>query len=259
MADFRTTSVPSLPAYDAGWAFFLDVDGTLLDHARSPDAVAVDPALPALLHALHKSAVGAVALVSGRALADVDELLSTHFLPAAGQHGIERRDAGGRMHLQTWGETLFRRAAEQLRTFSAARPGLLLEDKGYTLATHYRQAPELQEEVRGAVESALSLLGPAFEMQRGRMVFEIKPRGIDKGTAITDFMGEGPFAGRTPVFIGDDDTDEHGFRVVNQAGGISIKVGPGPSVARWRIDNPAAVRRWLEGWLAATSHREAAT
>lgn len=247
-----------LPDYDSNWAFFLDLDGTLIEHAASPDAVVVDPGLPKLLHSLHRAAGGAVALVSGRALPDMDSLLSTAFLPSAGQHGIERRDADGRMHLQAWGDTLLRRASEQLRKFAASRPGVLVEDKGNTIAMHYRQASERKDEVRQAVDAALDLLGPAFELQRGRMVFEIKPRGIDKGTAIADFMLEGPFAGRTAVFIGDDDTDEHGFRIINDSGGLSIKVGQGPSTARWRMKNPTEVRQWLEGWLAAQTLREPA-
>jgi trehalose 6-phosphate phosphatase len=121
----------------------------------------------------------------------------------------------------------------------------VLENKGMTLALHYRRAPELGELAAREMHGIAERLGDGFEMQTGKLVYEIKPSGKNKGSAIAEFMREPPFAGRLPVFIGDDLTDEHGFEVVNRLGGHSVKVGPGRSRARWRLANAAAVREWL--------------
>ena len=239
----------TLPAYDLNWAFFLDIDGTLVDQAPTPDTVHVDGALHPMLEELRAATGGAVALVSGRALMDMDALFPLKRLAAAGQHGIERRDAQGVVHVRAFGEAPLRQAARQLLRFVARRQGLMLEDKGYTLALHYRMAPQYEAEVRRAAEATLSTLGTGFELQRGKMVYEIKPGGTDKGTAVEAFMSEAPFSGRIPVFLGDDRTDEFGFEVVNRLGGYTIKVGEGESVARWRLPNPATARAWLAGWL----------
>ena len=129
--------------------------------------------------------------------------------------------------------------------------GLVLEDKGASVALHFRLAPQLEQAALDAVREASAPLGSAVQVQGGKMVWELKPAGADKGTAIEEFMREPPFAGRTPVFLGDDVTDEHGFRVVNRLGGHSIKVGAGDSAARWRLPDPAAARAWLREWLNA--------
>jgi trehalose 6-phosphate phosphatase len=236
---------PPLPAASASWALFLDVDGTLLEHAERPDAVRVDPALGRLLAQLHRATAGALALVSGRAVADLDALFAPLVLPAAGQHGLERRDAAGRIHLHPFPVPALRRAAARLAEFAARHAGLLLEDKGLNLALHYRQAPQFADAARGAASAAAAELGGGFELQAGKMVIEIKPGGRDKGLAIEEFMREPPFHGRTPVFVGDDATDEYGFGVVNRLGGHAIKVGAGPSGARWRLADAAQVREWL--------------
>ena len=125
-------------------------------------------------------------------------------------------------------------------------PELLVEDKGMSIAVHYRQAPQFAGEVRRMLGECLVQCGDTFRLQEGKMVVELKPAGQDKGTAIIEFMNEAPFRGRIPVFIGDDITDEHGFVAVNNLGGHSVKVGPGSSAARWRIPNVTAVRAWLE-------------
>ena len=244
-----------MPAFSTDWAVFLDIDGTLLEHVERPDAVRPDPALGKLLVGLHEATAGALALISGRPVAELDALFAPLRLPAAGQHGIERRDAGRKVHRHTFPVEPLRRTARQLGEFAASHSGLLLEDKGHSLALHFRLAPQLAGAAREAVEKALAALGPDFEMQAGKLVFEIKPGGRDKGTAIEEFMAEAPFVGRLPVFVGDDTTDEFGFANVNRIGGHSIKVGPGPSTARWRLDDAVAVRNWLGAYVRYAATR----
>jgi trehalose 6-phosphate phosphatase len=240
------TAPPFIP--DA--AFFLDIDGTLLEHAERPDAVRASAAESRLLAALERAAGGAVALISGRPVADIDALFAPLRLPAAGQHGVERRNAAGRVHRHRFPQRALRRAAARIAQFAAGRRGLLLEDKGFNLALHFRLAPQLAGEARAALAEAAARLGPGFEVLEGKMVVELKPSGRDKGSAIEEFMREPPFAGRTPVFVGDDVTDEIGFSVVNRLGGHSVKVGAGATAARWRVADAAAVRAWLGEWAA---------
>lgn len=223
-------------------AFFLDVDGTLLEIADRPHEVRVDAELMVLLRALRNATGGALALISGRSLEDVDGLFASSAFCVAGQHGAERRDAAGKLHRHRAPRARLRSAGERLRRIAATHPGLSLEDKGMNFALHYRLAPQLGPKLRKAMREIIGELGSGFELQAGKMVFEIKPKGFDKGSAILEFMREAPFRGRTPVFIGDDHTDEYGFRAVNRLRGDSIKVGAGPSQARWRVPDAAAVR-----------------
>ena len=238
-----------VPSWRPDWAFFLDFDGTLIDIAVTPESVAATPAEIGLLGALHRATGGALALISGRSIARMDELLSPLVLPAAGQHGAERRDAQGRRHRYRFPAQALRPVAGGIRNFAARHRGLVFEDKGASVALHYRLAPELASAAFEAVREAAEPLGDAVEVQGGKMVVELKPAGCDKGRAIESFMQEPPFAGRVPVFIGDDLTDEYGFRVVNRLGGHSVKVGEGESAARYCLENPAATRAWLAGWL----------
>jgi trehalose 6-phosphate phosphatase len=233
------------PQAPDSWAFFLDIDGTLLEHSDRPDAVPADLAVVQLLAGLRAATGGALALISGRAVADIDAIFSPLRLPAAGLHGIERRDALGRMHTHALPQTPLRRESARLAAFAAQHAGLIFEDKGLSLALHFRQAPHLAQAANDIAATVAAELGNGFELQRGKMVIEIKPGGRDKGVAIEDFLREPPFTGRSPVFIGDDLTDEYGFSVVDRLGGHSIKVGPGDTVARWRLANAAAVREWL--------------
>jgi trehalose 6-phosphate phosphatase len=235
-----------MPPCSARWAFFLDIDGTLLDIAETPDAAEASRHEKSLVRKLHEVSGGALALVSGRSLAAIDELFAPLKIAAAGQHGVERRDASGRVHRGSYPRNRLQRAAEAVRDFAAAHDGLVFEDKGASFALHYRLAPALEEAARSVVRKAAASLGDWVEVQMGKMVIELKPAGRDKGVAIEEFLREPPFAGRAPVFIGDDITDEDGFRVVNRAGGHSIKVGEGRTVARWQVSDPAAVRAWLE-------------
>lgn len=239
------------PPFDPRWAWFLDIDGTLLDIAAIPSAVKSGPTDTRLVTGLYSATGGALALISGRPIPGIDRLFSPLRLPAAGQHGIERRDAKGRIHLHPFPEAAMRRAAAELRAFAEKHEALVFEDKGASLAVHYRLAPSLGGAVHAAVHKAARHLGEGVEVQGGKMVAELKPSGRDKGIAIEEFMREPPFKGRVPVFLGDDLTDEDGFHVVNRLGGHSIKIGPGVTSARWRLRDAATVRKWLAENLAA--------
>ena len=236
---------PPRPHATDCWAFFLDVDGTLFEHADRPDAVRADPAVVQLLAGLRAATGGALALISGRPVAYIDALFDPLRIPAAGLHGAERRDALGKLRSHALPEIPLRRAAARLAAFAEGNDGLIFEDKGLGLALHFRQAPHLAVSANGIASTVAAELGAEFELQRGKMVVEIKPGGHDKGVAIEDFLREPPFAGRVPVFVGDDLTDEYGFSVVNKMGGLSIKVGEGGTIARCRLADASAVRSWL--------------
>lgn len=246
-----------MPPFAADWSLFLDIDGTLLEFAARPQEVHVEAALLELLKQLSASTGGAVALVSGRSVEDIDKLFSPLAFPTAGQHGTERRAAEGTIHRHMPPVEKLGFAAAQLVRLTAAHAGLVLENKGMTLALHYRLAPDLRALAEREMRRIAAGLGEGFELQSGKFVIEIKPSGKDKGSAIAEFIAEAPFAGRRPVFIGDDLTDEPAFDVVNRAGGHSVKVGPGITQARWHLFDAAAVRRWLEAYVAHFAGREA--
>jgi len=229
-------------------ALFLDIDGTLIDLAPAPDLVHVDPGLATGLAALARRLDGAIALITGRAIADADRLFPGLNLPVAGQHGLERRRADGSIHHHRPSLPGVDGLRNELERFAARHEGLLLEDKGSTLALHYRRAPALAAHVHRTVRAQLasSPHGSAWRLQPGKRVLEVKPEGRDKGSAIREYLRERPFAGRIPVFVGDDRTDEFGFAAVEAAGGWGVKVGPGATQARHRLADVAAVRRWLE-------------
>ena len=234
-----------LPAPDTAWAYFLDVDGTLVDLAPSPSAVRVEPGTKDLLHGLHLATGGAVALISGRSLRDLDLLFRGPALPAAGQHGLERRNGRGDVwKLHVSGDSLSL-ARARMTALASRHQGLFVEDKGLSLALHFRSAPHLEAAMHDAVSAIVAELGAGYVVQPGKLVVELRPVGSDKGEAIAAFMAEPPFRGRVPVFIGDDATDEHGFAVVNAMHGHSLKVGEGPTIARWRVPDVRAVERWL--------------
>lgn len=236
--------LPPPPAAEPGWAWFLDVDGTLVDIAPTPSSVAVPQALPDLLARLSKACGGAVALVSGRSLDNLRQLVVPYDGPAAGLHGLERRDAAGAVRRQEIPPGLDDIRARLAGAIGAV-PGVLIEDKGAGVALHYRQAPEQAEVARRAAMAAVAA-HPGFTLLAGKMVFEIKPEGTDKGGAVRAFMAEAPFAGRRPVFVGDDVTDEYGFQLANEMGGISVLVGPmRETAARYRQPDIGACRKWL--------------
>jgi trehalose 6-phosphate phosphatase len=233
------------PAPDPSWAWFLDVDGTLAELAPSPELARVDDAMCARIDQLRQTSGGAVAFVSGRPIAEVDAMLGASGHVAAGLHGHEWRGATGELWRAEVDVASLQRARERIMTIVATHPQLRLEDKGSMLALHYRAVPALASFVHRTMREAQQLAGAAFMLQRGKRVVELKPAGQDKGTAIARIMGDPPFRGRVPVYVGDDATDEHAFAVVNAMGGHSVKVGRGASGARWRLPDVSAVREWL--------------
>ena len=244
-------SARRVPLPRADWAYFFDIDGTLLDIADAPTGVHLDHRLRELIEQLYRATGGAVALISGRSIQDIDAMFDGVRLPVAGQHGTERRDAAARVTQHAPSARALDEAYDRLAAAVAERPGLLVEHKGLSLALHYRRAPRLAAFAHRLMRAALSRVGEAYCVQTGKRVVELKPAGRDKGGAVRDFMHEAPFRGRTPVFIGDDRTDEYGFAMVNRLRGHSIKVGPGRTAARWRLRDVAAVRAWLARMAAA--------
>ncbi len=241
----RTLRAKPPPPASADWAYFLDVDGSLIELAATPAAVRVDADLLRLLADLQARTEGALALVSGRTLASLDELFGVLGLPMAGQHGLERRTASGQLCSVPAPLAAKQAIKHNLAPLLARHPGLMLEEKSLTLALHYRRVPHLAATVHRLMRREQAAIGDALELQFGKCVVEIKPPGRDKGTAIAAYLTEAPFCQRRPVFVGDDINDEHGFAAVNRLDGISIKVGRGPSCARYRLPNVAAVRHWL--------------
>ena len=237
-------SPPPLRAADI--ALFLDVDGTLLEIEREPGAVHVPDRLCRVLENLQSATAGALALVSGRSLRQLDRLFSPLILSAAGLHGLERRNLRVGTEKAAPDPAILKRARERLAAFAASTEGVLLEDKGLTLALHYRNAPAAADAALAVAEAAVAASGGALVLLGGKMVLELKPPGVDKGAAIAAFMDEPPFAGRRPVFAGDDVTDEAGFATINAMGGISIRIGDGsPTAATYGHENVAAVQTWL--------------
>lgn len=237
----------NVPPPDPAWAYFFDIDGTLVHITPTPWEVRLERELLDLIQRLHADTGGALALISGRSIADIDAMSHGARLPVAGQHGLERRDSKGRILRHHFPAERLAGARSRLAEIAGRHPGLFLEDKGLSLALHYRQVPAFGSYVHRVMRTVQAEIGPDYTVQRGKRIVEIKPSDSDKGDAVDEFMQEPPFSGRTPVFVGDDATDEYGFAVVNSLGGHSIKVGRGRSIARWRLPNVEAVRSWLEG------------
>jgi trehalose 6-phosphate phosphatase len=232
------------PAPAADWALFLDVDGCLVDFADAPDAVQVPPRLRDTLEALARRRDGALALVSGGWLAGQDRLLAPLRLPGAGLHGLEWRNASASLPAPPAPPALGSIRAEAT-SIASGYPGALVEDKGAGIALHWRAAPSAMEVLRSFAEAALPRL-PGYRLQHGDSVIELRPAAGDKGSAIGTLLEQPPFRGRTPVFAGDDITDESAFAMVNARGGLSVLVGDRePSAAHYALRDPAAVRRWL--------------
>lgn len=242
-----------LPGGGAHWALLLDIDGTLLDFDDDPASVAAPPALIGLLHDLHAALGGALALVSGRALSDIDRIVGHQRWAAAGVHGMELRHADGsfrRGHVSATSQARMRKAASEL---AARFEGVQIEDKQQALALHCRHDPIQLAALHEAAEALLPQL-PDYELQPGRQVLEFRPAGVDKGEAVRQLLDDPAFAGRTPVYVGDDLTDEHAFQRINRVHGISVRVGSRePTLARFTLADPTAVRAWLQCVLNAIS------
>jgi trehalose 6-phosphate phosphatase len=238
---------PPLPGLED--ALFLDLDGTLLEIEATPTAVRVEPPLRRLLAALEQALGGALALVSGRAVPDLDRLLAPLSLPCAGQHGLEWRGADGvlRHHPVVPIPDEIPRA---LAAFAEAHPGIVFEAKGASWALHFRQRPEVGRAAAALVTRLGTAAGSAWEVLHGKMAVELRPATVDKGVGIDRLRERPPFAGRRPVFLGDDWTDEDGFRTVNDLGGVSIAVAVDRETqARYRLGGVTDVHAWLRRTL----------
>ncbi len=236
-------------------ALFLDFDGTLVDLAHQPDAVVVPARLVRTLEGINQYLGGAVAVVTGRPIGQVDAFLSPLRLPVAGVHGAERRGADGELTLMYTHS--MKKVEDAVLGLVARHPALLIEGKRGSIALHYRQAPQLEQLCLDTMQAAIED-SPGLTLLRGKMVVEAKPSGASKGSAIENYLQEAPFMGRTPVFIGDDITDEVGFAAVQRLGGLGVKVGEGATVAWQRLATPAALRDALETALQAKTSRSTA-
>lgn len=262
MAQFSATAVPPgspptrMPeAADAppadlldGASLFLDFDGTLVDIVERPDAVAVDAPLAMLMEELAERLQGRLAIISGRPRAEIDALFGHCAFAVGGSHGLELRWPDGRATSPEPPSNL-PRLTGRLREAASRYPGTLVEDKPFGVALHYRGAPQHEGACRHLAQALAEESGLA--LQPGKMVFELRMRGADKGAALAALLDAPPMRGTRPIFMGDDLTDEPAFRAAAERGGAGILVGEArPSAARYRLANVAAVRSWLEAAVA---------
>ncbi|HEY4582427.1 MAG TPA: trehalose-phosphatase [Lysobacter sp.] len=242
------TAPPALPApppVQRDWALFLDVDGCLLDFADQPEAVEVPDGLADLLARLSLALDGALAFVSGRRIVQVDTLFSPLRLPCAGLHGLELRESAELVHAPDDAPEALRQLREGAGRIVAAHPGARVEDKGVALALHWRAAPAARSPLQALAAAAVANL-PGYRLQHGNCVVELRPAQADKGQAVQRLMARAPFAGRHPVYAGDDLTDEDAFAAVNALGGLSVRVGDRePSFATRTLADTGALRAWL--------------
>jgi trehalose 6-phosphate phosphatase len=250
----ETIPLPSVNLRDI--AVLLDIDGTILDIAPTPGAVIVPASLRQTLMRLLRETGGALALVSGRSLGDIDLLFAPLRLPAIGGHGAEVRSSPNDAVETEHAHPLDGGLRDRLAELAVGAPGVLVEDKGYSLAVHYRLAPEQEGRVKRAV-AAIKADWPEqpIEVLPGKSVVEIKPAGVHKGAAIRELMRHKPFAGRRPIFIGDDTTDESAFAVMPEFGGIGFSVGHHVPGTAYCFAAPSEVRRWLEHLSAGDAIR----
>ena len=226
-------------------ALFLDFDGTLVEIAPHPDAVHLEDETRETLAKLEKQLGGAVALITGREIQVVDRFMEPLRLPVAGVHGLRRRDAEGNLHGLNLDTGFVAKVTEKLEPFVGRHKGLFLEHKDVAVALHYRARPELGDRCVAMMDTAIRGVDGAL-ISRGKMVIEARSSAGGKRSALSSFMAEAPFAGRIPVFAGDDITDEEGFEYVNELGGTSIKVGGGPTKARTRALDTQDFLTWLK-------------
>ena len=229
-----------------GCAILLDIDGTLLDLARTPREVWVPPGLAATLHVLRERTRGALALVSGRSLNDIDLIFAPDRFPAIGGHGAEMRLSIDSEAVATHAPPMDKELKSRLAAIARLSPGILLEDKGYSLALHYRLAPHAEKAIYEAVSLIRADLPNApIEILPGKCVCEIKQAGFDKASAVHQLMSHDPFRGHFPIFIGDDVTDESVFAAMPGLGGLAFSVGRRAEGVAGHFDEPHDVRAWL--------------
>jgi trehalose 6-phosphate phosphatase len=229
-------------------ALFFDVDGTLVRIEEKPDAVKVSDDLRALMERLKEATDGALALVSGRSIEQLDRLFQPLSFSASGLHGLERRLLPGDISRAESARESMRAIKRELEAFTKRHAGTLVEDKGLTLALHYRMAAEHREKAAALVRKLVDADPDNLVLLEGKMVFELKPPGFDKGRAIAEFMQEPPFQGRRPIFAGDDVTDEAGFATINDLKGVAVKVGLDgrPTKASHGLADVDAMLGWLQ-------------
>src|SRR6478752_2376896 len=227
-------------------AILLDIDGTLLDLAPTPREVWVPPDLAKTLNRLLVRTNGALALVSGRSLNDIDLIFAPEQFPAVGGHGAEMRIAGDSEAVATHAPPMDKELKRRLAAIAKLSPGILLEDKGYSLALHYRLAPHAEKAIYAAVSLIRADLPNApIEVLPGKCVCEIKHSGFNKATGVLELMTHEPFRGRRPIFIGDDVTDEAVFGIMPDLGGLAFSVGRRAKGVADHFDEPRDVRNWL--------------
>ncbi|WP_262273371.1 MULTISPECIES: trehalose-phosphatase [Microvirga] len=237
-----------MPDTNERYALFLDFDGTLVDIVERPDAVRVDPALPPVLTRLQERLGGALAIISGRPVAFLDGRFVPHAFDMAGLHGLEHRIAGKLSMCDPDEHPALRAAVERLRAIVSGKEGVLIEDKGCSVAVHWRLAPHEKDFALATAHAAVEALGADYRVQHGKAVAEILPSAAGKGKVIERFLQEAPYRGRRPVFVGDDLTDENGFKAVNAHGGLSVRIGAGDTIAKVRLGTPADLRHCLSTW-----------
>src|SRR5579863_7003652 len=227
-------------------AFLLDIDGTLLDLAPTPREVWVPPDLTSTLRRLHERTNGALALVSGRSLNDIDLIFAPDQFPAVGGHGAEMRLSVDSEAVAIHAPPLDKELKRRLATIAKLSPGILLEDKGYSLALHYRLAPHAEKAIYEAVSLIRADLPNApIEVLPGKCVCEIKNSGFTKASGVRELMKHEPFKGRRPLFIGDDVTDETVFAIMPDMNGLAFSVGRRAQGVAGHFDAPADVREFL--------------
>ena len=227
-------------------AVLLDIDGTLLDLAPTPREVWVPPGLAKTLNRLYKRTNGALALVSGRSLNDIDLIFAPEQFPGVGGHGAEMRVSADSESVATHAPPMDKELKRRLAAIAKLSPGILLEDKGYSLALHYRLAPHAERAIYEAVSLIRADLPNApIEVLPGKCVCEIKHSGFTKASGVRELMTHEPFRGRRPVFIGDDVTDETVFAIMPDLGGLAFSVGRRAHGVAGHFDEPRDVREWL--------------
>jgi len=227
-------------------AILLDIDGTLLDLAPTPREVWVPPGLAETLRRLYDKTSGALALVSGRSLNDIDLIFAPDQFPAIGGHGAEMRISTDSEAVATHAPPMDKELKRRLAAIAKLSPGILLEDKGYSLALHYRLAPHAEKAIYAAVSLIRAdLPNASIEVLPGKCVCEIKLSGFDKATGVRELMAHEPFRGRRPIFIGDDVTDESVFAIMPDLGGLAFSVGRRAQGVTAHFDEPRDVRAWL--------------
>jgi trehalose 6-phosphate phosphatase len=248
----RRGTPPPVHRFSDRCALFLGFDGTLMNLERRPDRVVVDGGLLYLLDELYVATAGATAIISARSVADLDTLLLPLRLPVAGVHGAQRRRADGSIEKCVIPATLLWQTRMSLRLRLRRYEGLCIEDRGCAFAIHYRNAVSVPlPRLRADLEVLASASRGYFEVLEGAERFELRPCARDKGRALESFMAEPPFAGRLPIFIGDDQTDRSAFEAVARLNGIGIAVGSHVA-APWWLPDPAAVRAWLRSCMGLT-------